>query len=170
MTQSVDSESALALGRMVNEFSLTDVRGQEVSLTSMLDVGRVLLISYRGGWCPLCNMQLGKLSQAYEEFERRKVQIVAISTELPEQGQEVLRKIGPPYRLLVDVERVVLESLGLVVETRDLWSKVNRKHDFAHPGAVLIGQDHRIQWAYRGRTYRDRPSIKVLLEAIDKSA
>lgn len=153
--------------QVIHDFKLPDVRGGEVVLSEVLSQGRVLLLFYRGGWCPLCNRQLQKLSEQYEAFSERQVEVLAISNEAVEQGEKVLRNIGPPYPLLLDTSSETLKELGLITEKRDLWARVMRKHDFAHPAALLVDTDHRVQWSYRGRNYRDRRSVSTLLDAID---
>lgn len=165
----IQTQSELGDQRQLDDFRLPDVRGGEMALTDVLADQRALLVFYRGGWCPLCNRQLSKLSKAYEEFERRGVEILAISNEEVEEGQKALQKIGPPYPLLFDTEGEVLSSLGLVVERRDLWGVLMRRHDYAHPAAMLVDTDRCVQWSYRGKNHRDRPSVQTLLDAIDET-
>ncbi|MFU8806728.1 MAG: peroxiredoxin family protein [Bradymonadaceae bacterium] len=162
------SESSLSPGLPVKDFRLPDVRGGQASLSEILAEKKAMIVFYRGGWCPLCNMQLSKITASYGEFERRGVEIIAVSNEAVEKGEKLLRKLGPPYPLVADLEGEVLEELGLVVKKRDLLGVVLGKHDFAHPAAILVDQQSHIEWSYRGRNYRDRPSVDLLLSAIDE--
>lgn len=157
-----------AVGDPAPAFSLPDVRGGTVSLLEVLSKGRAVLVFYRGGWCPLCNRQLAELSSCYDFFEQRRLQILAISNEEVQQGKKVLDKIGPPFSLLLDRSGEVIARYGLVVGRRDPLGWTLRKRGYAHPAVVLIGQDGRVQWVHRGRTYRDRPSPAEILEAADR--
>ena len=156
---------ALLPGTLVESFRLPDVRGGNVSLDDVVARGRVVLVFYRGGWCPLCNRQLAELSSRYEEFRKAGIEILAISNEEVEQGQRVLDKLGPPFPLLLDRQAEVIRRLGLLVGRRDVLGWVLRKRGYAHPAVVIVGSDRRIQWSYRGRTYRDRPSADEILKA-----
>jgi peroxiredoxin len=40
------------------DFKLTNALGRDVILFEELAKGPVVLVFYRGGWCPFCNMQL----------------------------------------------------------------------------------------------------------------
>lgn len=157
-------------GREVDDFTLPTVRGDECSLYETLEDRRVFLVFYRGGWCPLCNLQLLRLSSSYEHFEEADIELLAISNEEIEKGRKVIKRIGPPYPLLQDFDGEVLRQFGLVVEQRDLFSVLVRKEGFAHPGVVLIGKDRVIEWSYRGKNYRDRPSPSQMLTAAEQTS
>ncbi len=160
-----NTSELLRLGRTVDDFVLPTVRGGECALYDLLDERRVFLVFYRGGWCPLCNLQLLELSSSYEEFEAANLEILAISSEEVEKGRKVLNRLGPPYRLLQDLDGEITRRFGLTIDSRDLFSVLLRKRGFPHPGVILVGQDRTIQWSYRGKTYRDRPRASQLLRA-----
>jgi len=158
------------VGALVESFRLPDVRGGDVTLVNVLERARAVLIFYRGGWCPLCNRQLAELSLRYGEFQSRAIEILAISNEEVTQGQKVLAKISPPYPLLLDPTSEVIARFGLVVDKRDPLGLSLRKHAYAHPAVAIVGRDSRVDWFFRGRNYRDRPSPDAILEAADRAA
>jgi hypothetical protein len=47
---------AVAAGDVLEEFTLPDARGTEVSLSELVADGPAVLVFYRGGWCPFCNL------------------------------------------------------------------------------------------------------------------
>ncbi|MCK6502156.1 peroxiredoxin family protein [Myxococcota bacterium] len=148
-------------------FELPDVRGGRVALEEVLKSSRAVLVFYRGGWCPICNAQLAKLSAAYEAFRDRGAEILAISNERVREGREVLRKVGPPYPLLLDEDGEVIRAYALEVTRRDPLGWVLRKQGYAHPAVFVVDPDGRIAWRYVGRHYRDRPSVDLVLQALD---
>lgn len=113
----------------------------------------------------MCNRQLVDISARYEEFRDRGVEILAISNEEVRQGKKVLAKIGPPYPLLLDSASETLARYGLIAPKRDPLGWMLRKHGYAQPAVVLVGQDGRIEWMYCGKTYKDRPSVDQILVA-----
>lgn len=60
-----------------------DADGNEVALSALIAKGPVLLVFYRGGWCPFCNFQIRELTAAYPELQKRGVTPVAISGLTP---------------------------------------------------------------------------------------
>jgi len=69
----------LKVGAKAPDATLPDVSGSTQSLAQLYAQGPTLVIFYRGGWCPFCNLQLHEYSAAKPEFDKRGVQIVAIS-------------------------------------------------------------------------------------------
>lgn len=164
---STDTSSPKA-GDPAPEVSLPDVRGGRVELSQLLARARVVLVFYRGGWCPICNRQLAKLSSEYEAFQARAAEIVAISNEEVREGAEVLKKIGPPFPLLLDGTSEVIERYGLLVGKRDPLGWMLRKRAYARPAVFVVERDGTVSWTYVGTTYRDRPSVARILDALDR--
>ncbi len=54
---------ALGAGDRVNDFTLPNVKGEDINLQNALAKGPVVLNIYRGGWCPYCNIELNALKQ-----------------------------------------------------------------------------------------------------------
>ena len=79
----------------------------------------MVLVFYRGGWCPICNKQLAELSIRHGDFQNTGVEIVALSNETAENGKIILKKIGPIFPLLYDVDSKVIKSYNTVVQKRD---------------------------------------------------
>ncbi len=61
---------ALAVGDRAADFELPNARGQRVRLADRLERGPVVLIFYRGAWCPFCNLQLRSFQQALPQAAR----------------------------------------------------------------------------------------------------
>jgi len=55
-------------------------------LQSLLAQGPVILVFYRGGWCPYCNLHLRGFQRALPELQQLGTQIVAISPQLPDNS------------------------------------------------------------------------------------
>lgn len=166
-----DSQTPLDPPTSAPEFTLPDVRGVTVSLASELAQHRVVIVFYRGGWCPICNHQLGQLSAAYEEFRARGAQVLAISNDAVRKGKDALAKIGPPYPVLVDQDSRVIREYGVTVAgPRDPLAWAFGKRAYAHPAVIIVDRSGRVAWTYRGRNYRDRPKIRTILDALDRTA
>ena len=57
----------LGLGQTVPYFELPDQQDYPWGLSGQLEVGPVVLVFYRGDWCPYCNGQLAGYARGYEE-------------------------------------------------------------------------------------------------------
>ena len=108
------------VGDLAPDFSLQDVVGQTVSLRDSIGGGYLVLLLYRGGWCPMCNRQLSGIAEDYEKFLATGAKILAISSEEPTRGREILHKLDLPYTLLTDPEHKVIELYGVLVKKREM--------------------------------------------------
>jgi hypothetical protein len=70
---------ALKPGAIAPDFMLSDAQGRCVRLQSLLAQGPAVLVFYRGGWCPYCNLHLRGFQRALPELQQFGAQIVAIS-------------------------------------------------------------------------------------------
>jgi len=55
--------SPLLVGESIPDAMLLDYKGNQVALNSIIKNKPTVLVFYRGGWCPYCNMQLGGLQE-----------------------------------------------------------------------------------------------------------
>ena len=49
---------AVGVGDVLSDFTLPDATGRNVSLSELVADGPAVLVFYRGGWCPYCNLAL----------------------------------------------------------------------------------------------------------------
>ncbi len=165
MAQLSSLNDPIELGSPAPAFELPEVRGGLVRLSDVLRTGRAALVFYRGGWCPICNRQLARLSERYDEFRSRRTEIVAISNDIPRAG--AVAGIGPEFPVVYDGVGTVLAAYGLIAYRRDPLGWLLAKRGYAHPAVVVVRSDGRVEWVYRGASYRDRPTPDRILAAID---
>ena len=70
--------SPLLIGEKVPNGEVYSAKGKEIKLHKVLDKKRTVLVFYRGGWCPFCNVQLAELQDAMAELEELGYQIVSL--------------------------------------------------------------------------------------------
>ena len=138
------------------DWSLTDGSGKTVSLSQYK--GRpVVVIFYRGYGCLLCMKQLNDFAEKAREFADAGIDVVAISTNLPDDLRDQVRayekKGGFPFQLVSNAKLDVFEAYGCLDS--------NRKP--LH-GTFLIDAQGRIRWQNIGVKPFEDPTF-VLNEA-----
>lgn len=109
----LENES-LKKGAKCPEFSLPNAQGKMVSVTELLRQGPVVLVFYRGGWCPYCNLTLRALQKSLDAIRGNGAQLVAISPQEPDQSLSTAEKNDLTFEVLSDVQNKVAKSFGLV--------------------------------------------------------
>ena len=62
----------------------------------------MVLIFYRGGWCPYCDLHLRGFQRALPELQHFAAQIVAISPQLPDHSLSTQEKDELTFAVLSD--------------------------------------------------------------------
>ena len=102
----------LAAGGAAGDFTLSDASGQPVTLSALR--GRpVLLVFYKGGWCPFCRKELARLASEARPFMAAGVQIVAISSDSQEAAARTKERFDLPFTVLADPDLHVVPRCGV---------------------------------------------------------
>ena len=60
----------LKKGDKAPDFTLVNVSGDQVSLATILQKRKAIVVFYRGTWCPYCNLQLAQYAQLNDEINQ----------------------------------------------------------------------------------------------------
>jgi peroxiredoxin len=126
------------VGDEAPDFALPDQHEDEVWLSALLRGGPVVLIFYRGEWCPYCNLQLRTFQANFAQLAEHRAQLVAISPQTPDHSLSMAEKNDLEFVVLSDVSAQVIDRYGLRYEvddeTRVLFESVGNDLD-KHNGA-----------------------------------
>ena len=100
-------------GDRLPPFKLKNAKGQVVQLEQLLKNGPVVVVFYRGAWCPYCNLQLRAYQQHLASFRKAGGQVVAISPEKPDASVNLVKKMGFDFPVLTDTKNVYARRLHL---------------------------------------------------------
>jgi peroxiredoxin len=171
----------IAVGERAPDSEVHDSAGRPVRLQELWRSGPILLVFYRGGWCPFCNRQIHDLATASAEYQQRGVRPVAVSVDRMDQAAKTRAtySIGFPvlsdpdltahraYRVVHHVEEAEyarLQGYGI-----DLEKASDRMHHaIAVPSIFLIDAKGIVRWAHANPDYKVRPSTSQILAAIDR--
>jgi peroxiredoxin len=121
---------ALKVGDVAPDFILPDAHGLPVRFRSLLAGGPVVVVFYRGGWCPYCNLHLRGFQRALPQLQQLGAQLVAISPQLPDNSLSTQEKNELAFPVLSDVGNKVARQFGIVFELSDQLLELYRQ--FGH--------------------------------------
>ena len=170
---------ALKPGQPAPDFTLPSAAGEAVTLAHLLAQGPVVLLFYRGNWCPYCNVQLRAYQQILPELAQHGATLVAVSPQTPDftaltvsekalsfpvlsdTGNTVARQYGLGYRVGQEVADT-LRSVGI-----DL-SAYNGTSDDELPltATFVIGSDGVITWSWVEANFKQRADPAEVLAAL----
>ena len=109
-------KNAPRLGDFAPDFSLPDAMGKEIRLSQIFKTCSVVLIFYRGGWCPYCNLELRAYQRELDRFKKAGIEIIAISPEKPDHALTTKEKNNLGFEVLSDVKNDVARQYGLLFD------------------------------------------------------
>ncbi len=171
-------ESAIQVGDTAPNFTLKNAEDLDVSLYSYLEKGPVVLIWYRGGWCPYCNITMHQLQQELPAFKAEGANLIALTPELPDQSISTTEKHDLEFEVLSDTGNVVGHKYGIVydltTEVAAIYIESFNLHD--HNGntsnqlplaaTYVIGKDGVVRYAFLDAEYRNRAEPSEILKAL----
>ena len=107
----------LEVGMKAPDFTLTDAKGNKVSLSDFLGK-KVVLYFYPKDNTPGCTRQACAFAAAYESFKRDDVVVIGVSKDSVASHQKFAEKYELPFVLLSDPDRVAIEGYGVWQEKK----------------------------------------------------
>lgn len=129
-----------------------------------------LLVFYRGLHCPICAKYLIELERLSAEFASRGVQVLAISSDTEERGQQMSQKVlanGIKFAYGLNLQSA--RQWGLYIsQSRGKTSIGIEEPDlFSEPGVFLVRPDGSLYYGAVQTMPFARPQFQDLLGAID---
>ena len=171
---------AIAVDSEAPEFTLRNATGVEISLSSLLEDGPVVLTWYRGGWCPYCNATLRAYQEALDEITAAGGQLVALTPEIPDKSLSTREKNELKFEILSDPGQKVARGYGLVFshtpEVTKIYQELFDMRDFNGPDAAydelplaatyVIDSSGVVRWAFVDADYRKRAEPADIVAAL----
>lgn len=170
----------LQVGAPAPDFALFDQLGQAVRLAGLLARGPVVLVFYRGEWCPYCNLTLHSLQQHLDAIEAAGARLVAISPQTPDHSLSLAERHQLRFSVLSDPDQETIrayrlqytlppdnQELFLTVFGNDLRRQnADGTWNLPVPGTFIIDQNGIIQASFVDADYRRRMEPSDVLAAV----
>lgn len=144
----------------------------------------VLILTFRGGWCPYCNMYLSDMRNVIPEIRDMGVDVLFLSGDRSELLYESLKGetqqdiAGLDYTILSDANAQAAIALGIAFKASDrtIQGRRDKGHDIEAssmerhgvlpvPAVFAIGKDGVIAYSYVNADYKVRLPADDLLSA-----
>ncbi len=165
--------SPLLVGETLPNATLSPMDGGVVSFHDITQEKPTVLIFYRGGWCPYCNLHLSAIGKNESEILELGYQIVAISPDNIENLQATAEKDSLRYRLFSDPSGDFAKAAGIAFQApekygqRLLDASGGKNTGFLPvPAVFVVDTKGEIQFEYINPNYKKRLSGALLLAVL----
>ncbi len=169
--------TGLKVGDVAPMFIGTDQNGQQFSLQAALKKGDVVLMFYRGQWCPYCNKQMSQMNDSLSTITGKGATVVAISPEIQENVVKTIEKTKASFPVISDVKMQIMKdykvNFAVPQATIDRYKNFGIDFNVANgenganlpvPATYVIGKDGKIKYVFFNPDYRKRASIKEIVD------
>ena len=167
----------LQVGEKAPMFSAKDSKGREVSLQKLLKKGKVVLVFYRGYWCPFCNKQLAQLQDSLQLILQKGASVVAITPETDENIEKTVKKANASFPIVHDAQGNIMTSYktGFTVDAETVKKYKGNGIDFSMvngengntlpvPSVYVIDKQGIVMFAHVDPNFRKRVTVAEILK------
>ena len=142
----------------------------------------MVLVFYRGYWCPYCNKELQRLEDSLLLFADKGAQLIAITPEKKEGVAKTIEQTKATYPIITDEEMKIMKAYDVAypvddktvgrykMASIDLAANNGQKPGSVYlpiPAVYIINKDGEISYRFFDADYKKRPSVKDLLENLN---
>ena len=166
-----DVAANVAVEDDISSLVFTNRDGEQVPLKNYLGTKPLVLVitrGYSGAICPYCATQTSRLISNYPKIRERDAEVVVVyplekPADQPKLDIFVTKSVARlpaneqkvPFPLLLDVELKAVDKLGI-------------RKSLSKPATYIFDKTGKVQFAYVGNTLADRPSVKAILDQLDR--
>lgn len=179
--KSASKATGLKVGANAPIFKAMDADSNIFSLEQELKNGPVVIIFYRGFWCPVCNKHLETIQDSLKMIEKLGAKVIAVSPEKPEYLDEMSENTGARFTLLYDEGYKIADSydvtfnpgsMQLLTYNVVLGAKLKETHSddsqrLPIPATYIVDQNGIIAWRQFDPDYKNRSTVKAILDALN---
>ena len=166
--------SPILIGETLPNANFQNAEGKSVQLKAVLEEKPTVLVFYRGGWCPYCNVQLSGLVDIEEDVLELGYQIVAISPDDYKNLQSTIENNSTKYKLLSDPNGKFIKEIGIAFKTssslKEYITGKGQKGETSSvmpaPTVMIVDKKGVIKFEYINPNYKERISGEMLLSVL----
>lgn len=174
----------VAVGDKLASFRLPDATGKTRTLDELTANGPAVIVFYRGGWCPYCNLTLRTYQrELLPQLDGYSARLVAISPETPDASLSTQEKDELTYTVLSDSGAKVADALGItfnpseegLAAQRTLGVDIRTTRADAGtrlpmPTVLIVDTDHIARFVDIHPDYTGRTEVTDILTALQELA
>jgi len=154
----------VAIGMAAPDFTLAKFGGGTTTLSSLRGKKNVVLVFYRGYWCPYCIGQLKEMRTMLSEELKQDTEMLVVSIDDEKGTQTAVSRISadgmkPDFAFLSDPDHAVIARYGIM-------NPAGTRRGIPHPATYVIDKKGVVRWRDVQTDYKIRPASAAVLSAV----
>lgn len=169
----------LYIGQKAPNILAVDQFGKRVSLKDRLKQGPVVVVFYRGQWCPHCNRHMSSIQDSLQMILDAGGSVIAITPEKGEKIEKTVEKSGATFSIVYDENHRIMDKYKVTFKLSG-WKRFiyglggininkasgNRDSALPVPATYIIAQDGTVFSSHFNEDYSERMLVKDMVEVL----
>ena len=163
--------SKIEIGKKLPDFTLSGSYGEPVNSADFTG-SPLVLVFYRGNWCPLCMAQVKEMAAGYNRLKRIGARVVFASPQPDSNTKALAKKFGTDgLEFMQDKDNHAAKALGIVSKSGLPvgLQAMGYDSDTVLPTVIICDKDGTVIWAHETDNYRVRPEPETYLAVLKGS-
>lgn len=173
----------LNIGDRAPEIIANSVGGKRVFSSEILKTEKqIVVIFYRGEWCPICNRYLSNLNDSLGFILDAGAEVLVVGPESFDNAEKTQEKSKGTFILIPDTTMGIMKDYDVLFSvTKKYQGKIKtflftdiaesnnqEEAQLPVPATYIIGQDGKIKWRHFDYDYSKRASAKSIIDNLKK--
>ena len=172
-----EKPEGLFINSKAPDFKAKDQNGVDINLKDIRKKGPVVIIFYRGNWCPYCNKELTRLQDSLQLITEKGAQVIAVTPEASDGIGKTIEKTKASFSIVHDEEMKIAKSYKVAYDVDERTT--SRYKSFGNdllavnqqklkvvlpvPAVYIVNKEGSVTYRYFNEDYKKRPAIKDIL-------
>ena len=172
-------DGVIKIGQQFPDSKLLNSESKVQSLHKLGEEKSLVVVFYRGEWCPYCNAHLKFLEKSYADFLKAGATVIAISPDKPEFSLSAKSKNKLGFKVLSDTNNKLAKSIGIVFKLEEDLKKVyqnfgidlvknqgNNTWELPLAATFVLDKQKNVAWRFVDIDYKKRADPADILAAL----
>ena len=175
-----EKPEGLFINSKAPDFKVKDQSGIEVNLKDLRKKGPVVILFYRGNWCPYCNKELTRFQDSLQLITEKGASVIAVTPEASEGIDKTIEKTKAIFPIIHDEEMKISKQYKVAYEVDERTTgryknfgtdllAINQQKLKAWlpvPAVYIVNREGSVTYRYFNEDYKKRPFVKDILAEI----
>lgn len=172
----------LNVGDKAPEITFTTAENKKETLASYYSKQAVVVIFYRGYWCPVCNKHLTEFAQKAKEIEAAGAKLIAITSESYDNVAKTKEQTGANFTIISDADGSIRKAFDVNFKVTEEYQSMiqdklkasiaetnaNKQAELPVPATFIIDKSGKIVYKQFNPDYKIRASVGEILNNLPK--
>lgn len=172
----------LNVGDAAPEIIVTTAENKKIALSEYYKKQAVVIIFYRGFWCPVCNKHLSEFAEKSKLIEATGAKLIAITSESYDNVSKTKEQTGANFSIISDIDGSIRNAFDVNFKVTEDYQAIiqdkfqvsiaetnaNKQAELPVPATFIIDKNGKIIYKQFNPDYKIRASVDDILNNLPK--